>query len=192
VPKECARCGHSTHLDARVSRVIAGYHACREATVIDVDDRMWSSTVTSGRLSGLGGSWEGRRRWRRSSSLGRYFRNDFGLGCGVCSVGGQRDVTAAAGTSAFGRGAGVGGETCGGAFYTLWSSDRNTEGGNLEGNSMVCNVVVAYKEGQMSRFWWSGRCVNKGGDDKKLTRSSGWRVAQPSSLTFEIVYSRAP
>jgi hypothetical protein len=38
----------------------------------------------------------------------------------------------------------------------------------------VCNVVVAYKEGQMSRFCWSGRCVNKGVDDRRIKMES-WK-----------------
>jgi hypothetical protein len=46
--------------------------------------------------------------------------------------------------------------------------------GDVLRDAMVCNVVVAYKEGQMSRFYWSGWCINKGVDDKKFKMES-WR-----------------
>jgi hypothetical protein len=61
--------------------------------------------------------------------------------------------------------------------------------GDLPRGAMVCNVVVAYKEGQMSRFCWSGRCINKGVDDKKF-RMESWReigrLARPGDWAFSL------
>jgi hypothetical protein len=52
---------------------------------------------------------------------------------------------------------------------------------------MVCNVLVAYKEGQMSQFCWSRWCVNEGVGNKKLKMGS-WRemerVARPGDWVF--------
>jgi hypothetical protein len=45
---------------------------------------------------------------------------------------------------------------------------------DLPCGATVCNVVVAYKEVQMSRFCWSGRCVNKGVEDRRFKMES-WK-----------------
>jgi hypothetical protein len=53
----------------------------------------------------------------------------------------------------------------------------------------VCNVVVAYKEGQMSKFCWNRRCVNKGVDDRRLKMES-WkeigRLVRPGDWAFSL------
>ena len=44
---------------------------------------------------------------------------------------------------------------------------------DIPANAVVCNVVVAYKDGHMDRMCWSGKPINKG-LDKKRFRMECW------------------
>jgi hypothetical protein len=54
---------------------------------------------------------------------------------------------------------------------------------------VVCNVVVAYKEGRMDRMCWSGKPVNKGLDQKRF-RMEAWdtiaALAQEGDWAFSL------
>jgi len=69
----------------------------------------------------------------------------------------------------------------------------------LPRGAVVCNVVVAYKNGEMSRLCWSGKPMNRASDKQKF-RMESWleilQLAEPGdwmfSLDFEKGYQQVP
>lgn len=59
----------------------------------------------------------------------------------------------------------------------------------LRPSTVVCNVVIAYKDGQMSRMCWSGKPINEGLRKKKF-RMEAWAdiaaMAEPGDWAFSL------
>lgn len=60
---------------------------------------------------------------------------------------------------------------------------------DLRPDTIVCNVVVAYKNGEMNRFCWSGKPVNKGLRGKRFKMEAWAEIAamvQPGDWAFSL------
>lgn len=66
---------------------------------------------------------------------------------------------------------------------------ERVERAKLRPNTVVCNVVIAYKEGKMSRLCWSGKPINEGLKKKKF-KMEAWAeiaaMAEPGDWAFSL------